>query len=87
VNFLPDLPCLHGTHLLLLLLLGHGDDRYTFPLWKKIVAGGISGCIGAAIASPTGAPPLVVVAAAAASHTDICKQNERLLKSGHVFGM
>lgn len=35
------------------LLAVHGDDRYSFPLWKKIVAGGISGCIGAAIASPT----------------------------------
>ncbi|KAF6264115.1 mitochondrial carrier domain-containing protein [Scenedesmus sp. NREL 46B-D3] len=35
------------------LLAGHGDDRYSFPLWKKIVAGGISGCIGAAVASPT----------------------------------
>jgi hypothetical protein len=31
------------------------DDKFTFPLWKKIVAGGVSGCIGAAIANPTGA--------------------------------
>jgi hypothetical protein len=44
---------------------GHGDDRYTFPLWKKIVAGGISGCIGAAVASPTGARHPAAAAAVA----------------------
>jgi hypothetical protein len=41
---------------------GAGDDSYTFPLWKKIVAGGISGCIGAAIANPTGAQTLSTAA-------------------------
>lgn len=35
------------------ILAGAGDDKFTFPLWKKIVAGGFSGCIGAAIANPT----------------------------------
>jgi hypothetical protein len=39
---------------LLLFDAGAGDDKFTFPLWKKIVAGGFSGCIGAAIANPTG---------------------------------
>lgn len=29
------------------------SDRFSFPLWKKILAGGVSGCIGAAIANPT----------------------------------
>lgn len=45
----PGLPCCGGV-----LCAGAGDDSYTFPLWKKLVAGGISGCIGAAIANPTG---------------------------------
>lgn len=33
---------------------GKGDDKFTFPLWKKIISGGVSGCMGAAIANPTG---------------------------------
>jgi hypothetical protein len=45
--------CQHAVSLLL-FASGAGDDKFTFPLWKKIVAGGFSGCIGAAIANPTG---------------------------------
>jgi hypothetical protein len=39
---------------LYLFCIGDDNDKFTFPLWKKIIAGGISGCIGAAIANPTG---------------------------------
>lgn len=36
-------------------LMSSGESKMTFPLHKKILAGGISGGIGAAIATPTGA--------------------------------
>ena len=37
------------------LVSSAGEDRFNFPLWKKILAGGVSGGIGAALANPTGA--------------------------------
>lgn len=51
---------------------GANDDKFTFPLWKKIVAGGVSGACGAAIANPTGArqqPAARLGATAAHNHT------------------
>jgi len=35
------------------VIAGESDNKFTFPMWKKMIAGGISGCIGAAIANPT----------------------------------
>lgn len=53
-------------------VLGGADDKYNFPLWKKVVAGGVAGGVGAAIANPTGTYYKQQSRIANASHHYLC---------------